>query len=120
MAEEKKKERVQNKNLTKMGKARGLTSEEAQKIGRKGGIKSGQVRKARKTLKEELIALLGNEIDGKTMQEKMSLAMIIEAMAGNTKAFTAIRDTIGESPKNEIELSQDKPFEVNISIKKKE
>ena len=119
MAEEKRKERPQNKNLTKKGKARGLTSEEAQRIGRKGGKKSAEVRKARKTLKEELIALLGTEIDGKTMQEKMSLSMITEAIAGNTKAFTAIRDTIGENPKNEIELSQDKPFEVNISIKKK-
>ena len=119
MAEEKKKERPQNKNLTKKGKARGLTSEEAQKIGRKGGIKSGQVRKARKTLREELIALLESKMDGKTLQEKISLSIITEAMAGNTKAFTAIRDTIGESPKNEIELSQDKPFEVNITIKKK-
>lgn len=115
MAEGKKKKRPGSENLKPV-----RTKEEARKRGKAGGIKSGQVRKARKTLKEELLVLLGTEIDGKTMQEKMSLAMIQEAMVGNTKAFTAIRDTIGESPKNELEISQDKPFEVNISIKKKE
>lgn len=100
MAEEKKKKRPGSENLKPV-----RTKEEARKRGRAGGIKSGQVRKARKTLKEELIALLGTKIDGKTMQEKMSLAIISEAMAGNTKAFTAIRDTIGEKPKDEIDVS---------------
>lgn len=100
MAEEKKKKRPGSENLKPV-----RTKEEARKRGRAGGIKSGQVRKARKTLKEELIALLGTEIDGKTMQEKMSLAIIIEAMAGNTKAFTAIRDTIGEKPKDELDVN---------------
>lgn len=118
MAEEKKKAKKKRPGSENLQPVR--SKEEARERGRAGGIKSGQVRKARKTLKEELLALLSTKIDGKTMQEKMSLAMIREAMVGNTKAFTAIRDTIGESPKNEIELSQDKPFEVNISIKKKE
>ena len=103
MAEEKKttkKKRPGSENLKPV-----RTKEEARKRGRAGGIKSGQVRKARKTLKEELIALLGTEIDGKTMQEKMSLAIITEAMTGNTKAFTAIRDTIGEKPKDELDVN---------------
>ena len=100
MSEEKKKKKQGSENLKHV-----RTKEEARKRGKAGGIKSGQVRKARKTLKEELLALLGTEIDGKTMQEKMSLAIIQEAMVGNTKAFTAIRDTIGEKPKDEVDVN---------------
>lgn len=91
------------------------TKEEARKRGRNGGIKSGEARRKRKTLREELLALLGTE----DYQKKISLAMLQEAKAGNTKAFEVIRDTIGEKPKDKVEIDQDKPFEVNINIKKK-
>lgn len=103
MAEEKKptkKKRPGSENLKPV-----RTKEEARERGRAGGIKSGQVRKARKTLKEELLALLETKVDGKTLQEKMSFAIITEAMTGNTKAFTAIRDTIGEKPKDEVDVN---------------
>lgn len=87
---------------------------EVRKNGSKGGIKSGEVRRQRKTLREELLALLatGNN------QNKMSLAMIEKALKGDTKAFEVIRDTIGEKPKDQIELGQEKPFEVNIKVVK--
>lgn len=92
-----------------------LTTDKAREIGRKGGIKSGETRRKRKTLREELLALLatGNN------QNKMSLAIIEKALKGNTKAFEVIRDTIGEKPKEELDIGQDKPFEVNINIRKK-
>lgn len=70
------------------------SKEEARERGKKGGIKSGKVRAERKTLKEELLALLS---EGDT-QKKISVALIAEAMAGSHKAFIAIRDTIGEKP----------------------
>ncbi len=89
--------------------------EEARKNGKKGGIASGEARRKRKTLKEELLLLLAK---GDT-QKKMSVAMIQKAMNGDTKAFEVIRDSIGEKPKNKLELEQDKPFEVNITVKKK-
>lgn len=100
-----KKKRPGSENLKPV-----RTKEEARKRGKAGGIKSGQVRKARKTLRQDLITLLETKIDGKTMQEKISLAIITEAMTGNTKAFTAIRDTIGEKPTDEI----------NVNVKKLE
>ena len=87
---------------------------EVRENGRKGGIKSGQVRKQRKTLREELLALLSN---GDT-QQRMSLAMIEKAIKGDTKAFEVIRDSIGEKQKDKIELEQDKPFEVKITVKR--
>lgn len=92
-----------------------LSSKEARELGRKGGKASVEARRKRKTLREELLALLKTE----NYQKKISLAMICEAMEGNTKAFEVIRDTIGEKPKDKVEIDQDKPFEVNINIKKK-
>ena len=77
------------------------TKKEAREKGRKGGIASGKVRAARKTLKEELLLLLAQ---GNT-QEKISLSLIQEALNGNTKAFEVIRDTIGEKPKDDIDVT---------------
>ena len=75
------------------------TKKEARERGRNGGIKSGEVRRERKTLKEELLLLLAQ---GNT-QEKISLSLIQEAMGGNTKAFEVIRDTVGEKPVDKLE-----------------
>lgn len=64
--------------------------------------KSAEKRQERKALKDELIALLSA---GKT-QEKISLALIQEALDGNVKAFEVIRDTIGEKPSTDLNLTQ--------------
>lgn len=77
------------------------TKEEAKERGRKGGIKSGEVRAQRKTLKEELLLLLSQ---GDT-QSKMSLALIQKAMNGDTKAFEVIRDSIGEKPVDKVQAN---------------
>lgn len=77
------------------------TKEEAKERGRKGGIKSGEVRAQRKTLKEELMLLLSQ---GNT-QNKMSLALIEKALKGDTKAFEIIRDTIGEKPVDKLQAN---------------
>lgn len=75
------------------------TKEEARERGRKGGIKSGEKRRERKTIREELLLLLstGNN------QKKMSVAVLEKAMAGDTKAFEVIRDTIGEKPVEKVQ-----------------
>lgn len=70
------------------------STSEQREIRQKGGIKSGEARRARKTLKEELLLLLES---GDT-QSKISLALIKKALKGNIKAFEVIRDTIGEKP----------------------
>lgn len=86
---------------------RTLTSEEAREIGRKGGIASGKARAERKTLREELLLLLSK---GDT-QEKISLSLIQQAMQGNVKAFETIRDTVGEKPKEDIDVTVKKKLE---------
>lgn len=81
------------------------TKSEQREIAKKGGIKSGEARAKKKSLKEELIALLETKIEDKTMQEKISFSLIQEALKGNVKAFETIRDTIGEKPVEQIEHS---------------
>lgn len=76
-----------------------LTADEQAKIARQGGIASGESRRQRKTLKEELLVLLAK---GDT-QEKISLALLQKAMNGDTKAFEVIRDSIGEKPVEKVE-----------------
>lgn len=88
------------------------TKKEARERGRKGGIKSGEVRRARRTLKDELLLLLSKG----QIQENITLALIKEALEGQnkTKAYEVIRDTIGEKPTEKVEA--DVKNEVNINI----
>lgn len=81
---------------------------------RKGGLKSVQVRAARKTLRNELLDLLeviskdskGND---HTQNEAISIALIKKARAGDVRAFETIRDTIGEKPKEQLEIATAEP-----------
>ena len=80
-------------------------------IARKAGRKSGEIRRARKTLREELLALLSEQITDKNSgkkvaaQEAMSTALIRQAVQGNTKAYEIIRDTIGEKPMETVSIT---------------
>lgn len=80
-----------------------LTTTKAREVGRLGGIASGESKRKRKTLREELLALLS--VDG--TQERVSLALIKEATEGNSsgsvaRAFETIRDTVGEKPIDKV------------------
>jgi len=82
------------------------SSEKAREIGRKGGIASGEAKRARKTLREELLALL-SEGD---VQKSIGLALVREAQLGNNsgsvaRAFETIRDTVGEKPTESMVLT---------------
>ena len=83
------------------------TPSELREMARNGGLASGEARRKRKTLKEELLLMLS---DG-DIQEKISIALINEAINGNnagsvTKAFEVIRDTIGERPVEKVQATQ--------------
>lgn len=83
----------------------------AREIGRKGGKNSKAKQKMRKTLREELLALLSEQITDKNSgrqmeaQRAMSTALIQQALRGNVKAFEIVRDTIGEKPVDNISIS---------------
>lgn len=82
------------------------TPEELREMTRKGGIKSGEARRRKKTLRE-LIELYGSQPSvaepNLTNDEKLILAQYRQAAKGDTKAATFIRDTKGEKPHDILE-----------------
>ena len=81
------------------------TTEEQRAIASAGGKASGEARRKRKTLKEELLLMLA---EGET-QKSVTLALIEKAMSGDTKAFEIIRDTIGEKPVDKVMIADVEP-----------
>ena len=79
------------------------TEEEQREIRRQGGIASGESRRRRKTLKEELELLL----ESGDWQERISTAILEKAAAGSERAFEVIRDTIGEKPTDKFGFDDD-------------
>ena len=105
-----------------MGKNRNLSTEEARRIGSKGGKASGEARRRERTLKETLEKLLSlpirdeqtkdfiralgfndEELDNKTA---INVAMYQEALKGNVKAYELIRDTMGEKPTDKLSIEE--------------
>ena len=81
------------------------TPSELREMARNGGLASGEARRKRKTLKEELLLMLS---EGET-QQSVTLALIEKAMSGDTKAFEVIRDTIGEKPIDKVMIADVEP-----------
>ena len=74
-----------------------LTSEEAREIGRKGGIKSGEVRRQKATMKDTLEMLLNSTSkSGQTYQELVTLGLLKGAINGNAQNYRTILETLGQ------------------------
>lgn len=93
-----------------------LTSEEARERGRRGGIKSGEKRRQRKTFRECILTMLE---DG-DVQKNIIAALFGKAFAGDVRAFESIRDTIGEKPTDKTELVGDITLMPAVKISGKE
>ena len=72
----------------------------------KGGKARAKKANERKTLKEELTALLEMVDDGESVTNgtRISVSLIQKALLGDVKAFEVIRDTIGEKPTDRVEV----------------
>ena len=90
-----------------------LSQEEA----KKGGKRSAEVRREKKLLRELLEEALAKKTNTGNKYIDITNALIQEAEKGNVKAYETIRDTLGQKPKEKVEIEQDKPFEVNITVK---
>lgn len=85
-----------------------LTVEEASK----GGKASAESRAARKTFREGLLLLLNEPLKDKagqttdkTTQDAVIAGLVKRAIAGDVRAAEFIRDTIGEKPVQEVNVS---------------
>jgi len=104
------------------------TKREASLRGRNGGIRSGEARRAKKSLRETVLMLLNGKcteaeakkrmadlgISAKEMtnQMAMTVSMFQEAMSGNVQAFNSLRDTAGEKPATEITGKNGEPISI--------
>ena len=93
------------------------TESEKAEFHRQGGIASGQSKRRRKTFAETLRAVLASEypvedakrklqdmgLDG-TWMDQLSQAQVDKASRGDTEAFRAVRDTIGENPRQAVDV----------------
>ena len=84
-------------NLTPFNKMDPERRKQIQAMGNKAYIENC---KKRRQLKEDLLILLANN----NTQERISLAIIENALNGDNKAFEIIRDTIGEKPTDRQEV----------------
>lgn len=91
--------KMNDKNLVPFGK----NPERDREIQRKGQQAQAEKKRQRRTLKEDLLALLSTEKDGKTLQEAMVVAILKQALNGSVKAYTAIEASIGEKPVEKVE-----------------
>lgn len=107
-----------NENLVQFS---GRSREEVEEINRKGGKASGAARRRKADFRKTLNLLLTAEIDSpewtpilkalgldSTLESAVNAAMIKEALAGNVKAYIAIRDTLGQTTKSEEDLEEQK------------
>lgn len=95
--------------------------EEAKKNGRKGGKASGEARRRKKALRE-LVELafereIVNNATGERMRtdEAMVLKQVQNALEGDTRAFTVLRDTAGQMPVQKVEqVNIDAEYEQSV------
>lgn len=82
-----------------------LTENERRELARKGGIASGEARRRRKQLREDLLVMLDEEVefktkDGKTVkatvQAGVARKLIKQASEGNLKAIELMAKLTGE------------------------
>lgn len=79
------------------------TAEEQQEIARKGGIKSGEVRKEKATMKKTLEMLLDEKSSkGKTYRELATLGLLKGAVQGKAENYKTILTLLGEIANEDI------------------
>lgn len=89
------------------------TAEEQQEISRKGGIASGEARRAKKDLQyfarlmlDEIITdKKGNEMPTRYAMLKSVLKRVLKD--GDVKAYKAIAETADEMPRNKVDITSD-------------
>lgn len=85
-----------------------LSLEEA----KKGGIRSGEVRRQKATMKKTLEMMLEEtHKNGKTYKDNVTLGLIVGAMKGNAQNYKTIVEMLGE-----LQVSDEKESTLKIEI----
>ena len=101
---------MENKGLDNLIPFDKLSEEEQRAIRSAGGKASGKARRKKKELKKLLELALSQPNKYNPNEDNytgITAALIAKALAGDTKAFEVIRDTIGQKPIEEVKVSSD-------------
>lgn len=106
------------------------TSEQLREMTRKGGIRSGEARRRKKTMREALEMLMyKTELNEQTKsmlkaegiseedfnhQMVITRSLIAKAEGGDVQAYNAICGMIGEKPAEKVEMSGGQQMEIKI------
>lgn len=101
-------ERKSNKNLIPAQHKLTLDEQSA------GGKKSGEARREKKIIKEEILKRM-SEKDWEEMMTNM-----IQRAKGTDKGFEVFRDSIGQKPITEIDANIDSEIVIKVGIKEDE
>lgn len=95
------------------------SKEEARQISRNGGIKSGETRRKKANLRKTFEMLAQMKIAPDDMRERLqemgldptgenaiAMAMMLQAMAGDVKAFEQCAKYLGQDKKNEAQVKE--------------
>lgn len=90
------------------------SEKEQREIKQKGGIASGEARRAKRDLRKALEMLLEKDFtdkSGKTLTgtEAITAKLFEQAMKGNVKAFETIRATVGQDPVQKVQVAEVDP-----------
>lgn len=93
------------------------TEEEQREIARQGGIRSGEVRREKATMKSTLEMLLNETYkNGKTYRELATLGLLKGAINGNAQNYKTILETLGELRQAEESKSQQELSKLDILL----
>lgn len=84
------------------------TASEQREIARAGGVRSGEVRRENKLIKDRILERMG-ETDWDTMIDNL-----IQRASLDTKSFEVLRDTIGQKPTEHIEADVNSIIRVTL------
>ena len=101
-----------------------FTPEERSANGRQGGVASGEAKRKKKTIRAVMQAMLDCQIPDTeavealkalgfegTFRDGMTRAMLEKALKGDVEAGRFVRDTVGEKPREGIDLDiSDRPL----------
>ena len=105
------------------------TKEEQKEIARKGGIKSGEIRREKKRFKELFLILLEDDFKGdknkpknerRTNKDLFVMRMMKQAMDGDLNSQKYIIEMIGEAPSKKVEVTgaNGTPILQNVEVSK--
>ena len=89
--------------------------EEVAEITAAGGRASVEARREKRKLKDELLVIL----ESGDMKERICTALVERALKGDPRAFTLIRDTIGEKPIDQTEIIAASPLEGSLEERRR-